>query len=126
MCPESGIERGTTPRQPAHRTGNVGYHRHVSIRDVKHFTERIHTVPFVRATATERGPYQLPQAESCQKCSDDTAQLALHGKRLNVLRTPTCLLSKNATPHHAHATLGMRWITTRIGYVLNIGVRPPC
>lgn len=85
MFPQSRIERCTTPHQPAHRTCNVGNHRHVSIRDVKHFTERIHTGTFRKSDSDGRGPYQLLQGESHQKCSDDPEQLTQRGNHLNVL-----------------------------------------
>ena len=85
MIAQSRIERGATPRQPAHGTGNVGNHRHVSIRDMKHFTERIHTGPFCKSDSDGSGPCQLLRGESRQKCSDDPEQLTQRGNRLNVL-----------------------------------------
>ncbi len=62
MIADGRIERGATPLPPAHRARHAGHHRHLSFRDVKHFTECIHTIPLDSSLIKQMTP--TPHTES--------------------------------------------------------------
>jgi hypothetical protein len=87
--------------------------------------ETLHRAPSYGPLRWERIPHQPPHTEPRQRRSNDTTRLLLRKKPCTRCRTTTFLPCKNATLHHGHATVGVRW-TNKIGCVPSIGVSPSC